>query len=1016
MARNDEFNHVEVTNEKQIRGFEFGGTQNTEFSFQNVKRSGINPQPDDELNEGIQEVKESRKTKNVLQEEKELIEQATESSNASAPTTAPVSGSGATASTSGAAASSSAAAASGAASAAASTAAAAGTVVVAAFAVVTAAPVIMSKASAEIRYLEASENEIFYELELKDTLEDEKYYVILSNQTYEETQEIEFEEDQEFVTGYFSDLEFEQEYTFEVVEGNNESEITRKLVSKSLKTAAKAKVSEFRALRFNKEADYYSKTFPIQLDFIDENNYFSDFKFTLSNEEISHTYILEKTTNVQNLSLQIPEEDIIFYPFSSFNYEFSYLDKGEIKTFSSDEPFTFKDISGLESVFNSATLSNEADFIERELTITLDYDDPLEIFDYFLLHLSYIDDNDEIQEDSYSLLLVSGTQNVTLPEGISLEDKVFKYYVSYYEADVYKSTDEQEIRFVDKYNRSSTFTSAILSNEADFTNNQMFVTLTYNDDFNKFDQNKPVELLLVSPKGDMAWTYQLSWTNDKQTIDVDNFVKESGDGTSQRSPIISDNSEFSYTIGYYYKNEEELTKVNPEPITIIFTDPSVFTFKEIKFLSANFETSEITIQLDYEGPSEDVMELELELIDPSDSGTSCNLHPQVNKEEQTLEVTEMLDLEHVAFNYELRQYLDSDYNYKTLASGSNLTFTDSQDRKSELKGISFTESSSGKIGLNSVTGEFEMTLDYVDYFAYYNSFNLLIEGSILPTGGTLSYTFEDIVTTNEKQTLAFPKGTIEDFINDDSLTYSLTYLTRDSDIRQVAFTGSIDFEDTATDQILDFEHGDLVYQDNNYYLPYKFKMGDKTESEHLMVKIIDSRGGSTYVLPHNDDNDRYSYLNDYYQLGYFSTDSIDALIRGNVTFQVIYSDESDHVIYEEEGTLSLDDGTGQFTPLGIKLAPYFISDGYVVSLIYNGKFDSNSNIHLKFIFNSDEQTYEDCYLEEPSGYSYPLGPTINSSELQERLSNGESFDLYLCYDDGNGTVEVLCYKNFSFQV
>ena len=232
MPREDEFNQITVTNEKQLHGFEFGNTQNTEFSFQNVKKNGINGQPNNELNEDVQEVKETRKTKNVLEEEKDLIEQATESSNASAPTTTSTSSVSASSSSAGAAASSSgaAAASTSAGAAAASTAAAAGTVVVAAFAVVTAAPVILSNASALLRNYEASDNEIYYEVLLADVVEDEHYIAILSNETYEEQQELNPSLDVN--QGSFDSLEPDSEYTFEVIEGNENLEITRQLLTK----------------------------------------------------------------------------------------------------------------------------------------------------------------------------------------------------------------------------------------------------------------------------------------------------------------------------------------------------------------------------------------------------------------------------------------------------------------------------------------------------------------------------------------------------------------------------------------------------------------------------------------------------------------------------------------------------------------------------------------------------------------------------------------------------------------
>ena len=72
-------------------------------------------------------------------------------------------------------------------------------------------------ATATVHMLEAYEREVFYELELLDTIETGGYKVILSNETYYDSNDLE----PGINHGEFFDLEPETEYTFEVEEGGD---------------------------------------------------------------------------------------------------------------------------------------------------------------------------------------------------------------------------------------------------------------------------------------------------------------------------------------------------------------------------------------------------------------------------------------------------------------------------------------------------------------------------------------------------------------------------------------------------------------------------------------------------------------------------------------------------------------------------------------------------------------------------------------------------------------------------
>ena len=1088
MARDDEFNHVQVTNEQQLRGVEFGLTQNTEFSFQNVKRSGINDQPTNELNEEVQEVKNTRKTRNVLEEEKDLIEKATESSNASAPTTATTSGVSAGANSAGAAAASG-----GVTAAAASTAAAAGTVVVAAFAVVTAAPVIISHATATLKYFEAYENEVFYEVELKDTLDDEKYYVILSNKTYNQEQELEFEPEQEFVSGVFNNLEPNQDYTFEVIEGSDASEITRSLLKKNIRTASYAPVqtytvafyanggtgemtsysdvsgqfllpecgfiapegmvfagwkingegelyepgiiinidssitlfaqwideitpipdSVFNSVTIYPEANFVTGEFSIKLDYVDEKKQFSNFSLLLTDGEIEYVYQLDEVTTVQTKNLK-ESGDSKFYLYGEFTYTFTYTDNGIDKSIQG-EPFMFTDVSGAISTLDGVSIDPSADFLDNKISVILSYTDELENLYGFKLHLSYTDVTGGTNEEEYYLSRQTTAQIVETDEILPYEGTTFSYYATCEGLDGELRTDVKQVAFIDSENRQSIFNGATLhGDEADFDNNLIYVTLDYVDGFSRFDY---AELVLANIEG-QTFVYQLQMTTEKQSVNINNLQ---GDGeTTPRPPVISSGETFTYTFRYYLKGDE------PGPIElnsgeVTFTDPSKFNYSGLTFGYADFEEKTIEVTLNYVGSTDGIYSLELELMNDD---TSCSATLRKDTTKQDVLMNDGLDLEHGSFSYELRAYYDESFeNVEVIDSGSGVTFTDINNRTTQIRGISFETDQEGHALANSGTGTFNVTLDYDDYFNQYASFALLLyaypDGSGTgPTSDMESNTFYLESTTASQPVTYLEYFNIFDY---DEISYELQYSTID-DAEQLVTTesGKVSFIDNATEQVVGFEHGNLVESpdSNDYFLPFKFAIGEKHDSDSIRVKVIDTNNVAHDLQFFSDTGN--AELDEVYQLGYFSHNEGETWIDGTVTFQVYYEyyDGESHevVIYETTDTLILDQG-GDFEPLGLRLYSYFTGDNYIAYFMYNGAFSEDSEVHLKFVFESDSQVYEDGYLEEPSGYGRPMAPTITSEELRNRLSNAEAFALYIVYKDSSGTTqEVLCYKNYFFQV
>ena len=286
--RRDEFNNVNITNDKQLRGIEFGKTNSNEIFSQRentVNNSELNiTQAKDELNEGVSDNRQGTHHDDYTQEElrKQFKDNASNGSESSSSGSSGVeSTTGSSAGSTGAAgvgASSSGAAASGGATiGAASTAAvSASAVVITAFTVITAAPIIISQATAQLLSFEVGEHEVFYEVELNDVIENGEYRVILSNASYNESKPLEAGMNH----GEFFDLEPNTEYDFEVEEGS-EVEIKRSLLKRTFTTGeGYVGYSEFISFSFDKTANFLNGTFTVQLNFIDELDIYSDFAFT----------------------------------------------------------------------------------------------------------------------------------------------------------------------------------------------------------------------------------------------------------------------------------------------------------------------------------------------------------------------------------------------------------------------------------------------------------------------------------------------------------------------------------------------------------------------------------------------------------------------------------------------------------------------------------------------------------------------------------------------------------------
>ena len=291
--RNDEFNRIEITNDKQIRGLEFGKTQDSETISQKE-----NKLPEGELNEKYV-------GKTIRKQTEVNVQYANKA-------TAPVHGSATVTTT---------ATASNVAATATTIVTAASVVAVTAVAVGTGISVALHDYDYEFNSFVVTSDSLTYELYVvdhKNERPDGEPYEEYDRPTEEDITGEDVEEpftlrvyndnyDYSIPTwlysnyGEFNNLKANESYHIVLSENRFGGET---IFDQVFKTKETDPVSEFRGITWDKKCNFLTNTMTVQLDYQDDLDRFSDFKFNLEAElvtatgPLSFTYDLKKTTEV----------------------------------------------------------------------------------------------------------------------------------------------------------------------------------------------------------------------------------------------------------------------------------------------------------------------------------------------------------------------------------------------------------------------------------------------------------------------------------------------------------------------------------------------------------------------------------------------------------------------------------------------------------------------------------------------------------------------------------------------
>ena len=331
--------------------------------------------------------------------------------------------------------------------------------------------------------------------------------------------------------------------------------------------------SEFYSFIFDKTADFVTGEFEVTLDFRDDLEIYSGFALSFLSTETATTVPevieipLEKTTEPQTFNL---DEYGIDYRNREYGYELRVQSQEDVVVLDAGN-VRFTDSYGRESKFNEFIFTGDANFINHTFDVILDYDDPFNDYDEFILTM-YMgpDDVDGIQ---IPLQAVSKTiQTINCEEyDINLKFAPYTYSLSCLYMGESITLDSGEVTFADTSGAVVEFTGLDFDKKANFDTREFTLKLNYQDDL---DDLYGFKFTLTDLATKEVLEIDLEKTTEVQTFSV-NEVIESQDGGDPIYKLDIVENQMSYRFEYY--NDGELV-VPVEEEEFYFDNSLVSTF------------------------------------------------------------------------------------------------------------------------------------------------------------------------------------------------------------------------------------------------------------------------------------------------------------------------------------------------------------------------------------------------------------------------------------------------------
>lgn len=353
---------------------------------------------------------------------------------------------------------------------------------------------------------------------------------------------------------------------------------------KEISTVAKfvdiSKYATFNSLIFDKTANFKDGSFSVQLDYEEsEPGLFSDFQLILTDvvNNISHTYDLETTKDVQTLQLFTRAAGASFDPSSTFTYQLSYKNQGELVEEATSEQFTFTDsyVSSAR-ITNIALVDESVDFLTGEALIKLTYEDEDDEISNIVL---YVIETSTQKEAVFELVKTPEDQLVTFGE---LTDGNLSYTLSY---DVNGKASEEPLQGEFSLSAKLAITQVIFDGNVNFETRETSVTLNFTGDTSLLDEERVNFILQDMDNQDNIYSIPVALTQDTQAITL--------------PEELDLDARYFYCASAYYKDSEEFIDSEVNEITLTNTQTGTFEGFEVNN-EVNFDERIISVLLNYE--------------------------------------------------------------------------------------------------------------------------------------------------------------------------------------------------------------------------------------------------------------------------------------------------------------------------------------------------------------------------------------------------------------------------------
>lgn len=1034
----DEFNNVEVTNDKQLLRVEFGKTQSAEFTSKKE-----NEAPEDELNKKVV----GKTIKKVTEVNVDYVNKVQTHGTQTVVT------SSATASTAG--------------TVAATTAVAASTVAVVAIATVTGISVGMHDYKYDIKSFIVSSNELRYELVVYDALVSEEDYWL----SFEEReQDLTYEDENgevssapfklrvynqnydasQYVWGYstcsgsFDHLTLGDTYNIVLTENRYGGE---EIFKDTFTTYVNTSITSFDIYQ---ETDAELGTFDYYLDYVDDEdsllNILLEFYQPEIPEETIVSYELEKYSGFKTIRTN-GELDLN----SEWGYRVSYT-RGNDPVVYKESTIAFRDYRGRKAEYRGFTLNREANFKNNSIDVTIDYDDGFGWYQDFSLIMTLIPTENDSgaggnQDDYYSqeipLQPTSETQTIVLDEyEMYVYDSYFKYtyrLTCNYRGNLMTLEEETTpFSFTDMSGATSEFYGLDFKKEANFLNNTFKIRLDYVDDLRQFYGFT----LHLFPSGVNAqYDFYLTDTNEEQTCEFD----------ENQHWNFSFDYTYSYTVTYYDVQEEVTYQGNED---FVFTDISggVSEFKGYTFDGTyDISTGMAEVQLDYQDDFNYLDNFVLHLLGPirttdgpdgpnpfrADGNTGIGIedYPYAISLEKTTEVQYFNVREHQLEIEDGLKYISAlTYEYRgeeqdPVENAAQIEFND-PDALSEFRGITFVNGEA-----NFVERSFYVQLDFQDDYGYYSNFTLQVRDTT-----NNGWVEKQLDYTTEPQKVTIDEYDDENYIYpvdivSGTLTYNLYYVSSESGDPAAQYLyqtePSLSFTNSLKSEFYGLDcYYDLTTVSNGSYEEYRlpFRMDLVNDAEcfstpELYVAEVGNEETpiASFQFANEAAHSDWTY-------GSFSGDdsfTIQDLTNGDEYLLVLkmwYSDEysgisEQRIVYSEAHSFTLDQTRAI---RGVRMQNYCVAGSWELyfDVIANGDYNSFTDGVLT-LEAADGSTYTynisiDEYVTVQL-YNAEEG-TLDDNQLEDIMGNPVSISLTYTCAGVNDPITLQCLSNYQFYV